>query len=412
MSILAHALRFVILPLALVVLFGLGFLGTAGAQSPTATPPAAKSPFGVGSAQPSPLATGQAAASQSWWQQAVALQQAYVRDMAKHVKALKSDHPWAAASALAGIAFLYGVLHAAGPGHGKAVISSYVLANRDTARRGIALSFLAAFFQACSAILFVAILALILRTTATEMKLAEAWIERLSWVFVIGVGAWLLWRQVRPMTPAVSSTEAAHGTAGHSHVGGHAHVHADGSVCHHHHGHHHGPHRDPGHEPHGHGHGHGHGPGHRHAAAQASCAHEHQPGHVHGPDCGHAHMPSPQDLEGPWSWRRALAISLGIGMRPCTGAILLMVFALSQGLLWAGIFATFMMSLGTALTVSILAVLAVSSRDLALWLTGGAESRWGQRLTTGVGIAAALLVIGLGITGLVNPTPEPMFTTR
>lgn len=403
MSILARALRLAILPVVLVLAV-LGWLGTAGAEGPPANMPAVKSPFGAGPAPASPSATGQAAASQSWWQQAVALQQAYVRDMAKQVKALKSEHPWAAASALAGIAFLYGVLHAAGPGHGKAVISSYVLANRDTARRGIALSFLAAFFQACSAILFVAILALILRTTATEMKLAEAWIERLSWVFVIGVGAWLLWRQLKPMT--VRSSTETHGTAGHSQIAGHAHahVHADGSVCHHHHGHDHGSHRDQGHEPHGHGH--------RHAAVEASCAHDHQPGHVHGPDCGHAHMPSAQDVSGAWSWRRALAISVGIGMRPCTGAILLMVFALSQGLLWAGIFATFMMSLGTALTVSILAVLAVSSRDLALWLTGGAESRWGRRLATGVGIVAALLVIGLGITGLANPTPEPMFTTR
>jgi len=337
------------------------------------------------------------------------MQQAYVRDMAKQIRALKSDNPGAAAMALASIAFLYGALHAAGPGHGKAVISSYVLANRDTARRGIALSFLAAFFQACSAILFVAILALILRTTATEMKVAEAWIERASWLFVIAIGGWLLWRQIKPILAANRSV------ATHTHASPvQSHRHADGSLCTHDHGHH-----DHGLVHWSHDHGHAsvavapppRGKPHVHADG-STCNHAHEPNHVHGPDCGHAHMPAPQDLEGPWSWRRAVAIALGIGMRPCTGAILLMVFALSQGLLWAGIFATFMMSLGTAITVSLLAVMAVTSRDLALRLTGGIESRWGQRLATGVGILAAVLVIALGVSGLAYPTPEPMFTNR
>ncbi|MDZ4843033.1 MAG: nickel transporter [Hyphomicrobium aestuarii] len=393
----------------------LGVAPSPGAQQPSPSPGA---PL-LGASRTSP----QAAPPQSWWAQALAMQQAYVRDMAKHIRALKSDNPGAAAMALASIAFLYGVLHAAGPGHGKAVISSYVLANRDTARRGIALSFLAAFFQACSAILFVAILALILRTTATEMKVAEAWIERASWLFVIAIGGWLLWRQIKPLLVA-NRTAATHIHASPAEI----HRHADGSVCTHDHGHHD---HDHGHKHGSHDHGHAsvalapsmHGKPHVHADG-STCNHAHEPahepdqehsqepGHVHGPDCGHAHMPAPQDLEGPWSWRRAVAIALGIGMRPCTGAILLMVFALSQGLLWAGIFATFMMSLGTAITVSLLAVLAVTSRDLALRLTGGIDSRWGQRLATGVGILAAVLVIALGVSGLAYPTPEPMFTNR
>ncbi len=384
--------------LILLLIAALGSAALAQSAQP-ATPPS-KSPLGIG---PAPARQATPPAQQTWWQQAIAAQQAYVRNMGAQIKALKSENPVQAAFALAGIAFLYGVLHAAGPGHGKAVISSYVLANRDTARRGIALSFLAAFFQACSAIIFVGILAWILRTTATEMKVAEAWLEWLSWVFVIGIGGWLLWRQVKPMLsartaiaePQAAAVTSASGIApAKTHV--HApHVHADGSVCNHDHSH------DHSHAKVDHNHSHSHAA--KHAADTV---------HVHGPDCGHAHMPAPQELEGPWSWRRAIALALGIGIRPCTGAILLMVFALSQGLLWAGIFATFMMSLGTAITVSLLAVLAITSRDVALRLTGGAESRWGQRLATGVGVLAAILVISLGIAGLANPTPEPMFTTR
>lgn len=408
-----YRLRTLLIPLftaALAVVFALA----AAAQSE----PPKRSPLGIGPAPVAGAATGHAAqpAAPGWWGQVIAMQQTFVRDMGKQIRGLKSADPMAAAFALAGLSFLYGVLHAAGPGHGKAVISSYVLANRDTMRRAIGLSFLAAFFQACAAILFVGILAIILATTMTQMKLAEAWIERASWLFVIAVGGWLLWRQVRPMLAARPADHAHdHHAHGHSHHAPHAaarHVNADGSVCTH--DHHSGDGHDHAHGSHGHGsQGHGSQGAVKHGrASTAACTHAHDPGHVHGPDCGHAHMPSPQDVAGPWSWRRALAISLGIGMRPCTGAILVMIFALSQGLLWAGVFATFMMSLGTAITVSLLAILAVTSRDLALRLTGGAESRWGQRLAAGVGIAAALLVIGLGVAGLAYPTPEPMFTTR
>ena len=85
-------------------------------------------------------------------------------------------------------------------------------------------------------------------------------------------------------------------------------------------------------------------------------------------------MPDPKDLEGHLSWSKALAIAFSVGIRPCTGAILVMIFAMSQGLLIAGVFATFAMALGTAITVSILASLAVGSRELATRMAGG-ESR-------------------------------------
>lgn len=375
------------------------------AMAQTAEPPK-RSPLGVGpapvAAPLTPPAPGATAAPTGWWAQIIATQQKFVRDMATAVRGLKSADPWTAAMMLAGLSFAYGVLHAAGPGHGKAVISSYVLANRDTARRGIALSFLAAFFQACAAILFVGILALVLKATSIQMKSAEAWIETISWVLVIGIGVWLLWRQVKPM---VAGRVGGRVGGDHAHAP-EAHVHGPGCSHGHAHGHSHG---------HDHGHGHSHGPAHATGTtggAALACTHGDKPGHVHGPDCGHAHMPTPQELEGPWSWSRAFAIALGIGIRPCTGAILVMLFAIGQGLLWAGVFATFMMSLGTAITVSVLAVLAITSRDFALRYASGGDGRWGQRLASGVGIAGAILVIGLGVAGLAYPTPEPMFTSR
>ncbi len=109
------------------------------------------------------------------------MQQKFNRDMAAAVKDLKAAGGLHAAWVLAFVSFMYGVLHAAGPGHGKAVISSYVLANERTVRRGIFLSFLAAFFQALSAIAIVGVLAIALNATSLTIKSTEHWIETLSW---------------------------------------------------------------------------------------------------------------------------------------------------------------------------------------------------------------------------------------
>lgn len=300
------------------------------------------------------------------------------RMLAAAVKDLKTGNPVWAAMVLGFISFSYGVLHAAGPGHGKAVISSYVLANERTVKRGIALSFLAAAIQGLSALLLVGILVLVLRATSLDIKSTERWVETLSWGLVTVIGLWLLFTQMKAVISGWSGNRP-----GPAHNHDHAHC-------------------DHGHE-HGHGHGHDHGAGnagHDHEPAHGHTHHhEHSEHHVHGEDCGcgHAHMPTPDQLAGPWSWPKALAVAFSVGIRPCTGAIIVLVFAISQGLMWAGVFATFAMALGTAITVSALAALAVGSRELATRMAGE-ESRWGWRIERAAGLAGALLVIGLGVS--------------
>jgi ABC-type nickel/cobalt efflux system permease component RcnA len=107
-------------------------------------------------------------------------------------------------------------------------------------------------------------------------------------------------------------------------------------------------------------------------------------------------MPDPGQIAGKWSWPRALALAAAIGIRPCTGAVFVLGFALSQGLLWAGVFATFAMALGTALTVSALAAFAVGARELAARY-GGKGPSWAGTVRTAAGIAgsAAVMVLGL-----------------
>ncbi|HEY6669781.1 MAG TPA: hypothetical protein VI075_02465 [Methyloceanibacter sp.] len=88
--------------------------------------------------------------------------------------------------------------------------------------------------------------------------------------------------------------------------------------------------------------------------------------HHHAPGEACDHMVDARQLAGPFSWRKVTAVVFSVGIRPCTGAILVLVFALTQGLFWAGVAATFAMALGTAITVAVLATLALGSRELAL----------------------------------------------
>jgi nickel/cobalt exporter len=104
-------------------------------------------------------------------------------------------------------------------------------------------------------------------------------------------------------------------------------------------------------------------------------------------------MPRPEDLEGQWSFQHAAAVVLAVGIRPCTGAVLILVFALTQGMYWAGVAATFAMALGTAIMVSALAVLAVGSREVAARYAG---SLWADRIYGAAGLLGALLVILFG----------------
>ena len=229
---------------------------------------------------------------------------------------------------LGGLSFLYGVFHAAGPGHGKVVISSYVLASERQLRRGIVLSFLSAMMQSVVAVVFVLIAASVLRLTSIAMSEAARWIEIVSYGLVALLGAWLATRKI---------------LGSHDHGSDHG-AHSD----HHHH-------------------------------------HDHD-------GCDH-HVVTPDRTGG--NWREALGVIVSVGLRPCSGALVVLVFALSQNLLPAGIFATFLMGLGTAITVAVLASLAVFLKGGALRLTGGGAL--GVSLLWWMELAGAVLVMAFGL---------------
>ena len=123
-------------------------------------------------------------------------QQGFYRSLTGALKAMREDGGklWL----LVGLSFAYGVFHAAGPGHGKAVISSYMLANEVALRRGVMLSFVSAFLQALTAILVMTLVFLVLRGTAVSMTDATWFLEVASYVLITLFGAWLLWQKAGP----------------------------------------------------------------------------------------------------------------------------------------------------------------------------------------------------------------------
>lgn len=302
---------------------------------------AASSPFGISTPDTTgPAFTGPLGGFFAW----VAMwQSAFYRALTGGLMQVKdSGHAFLL---LAGVSFLYGIFHAAGPGHGKAVISAYLLSSGEKVRRGVALSFAAAFVQAASAIVLVAIAAIVFSVTARSMTVATEWVEIASYALITAVGAWLLWEKT------VS--------------GGHHR--------------HHRPHLPP--------------------EAAAHCTHQkdaHETGRT-GEVRHHAHhhaTGSKGGLAGAWS-----AI-VAVGIRPCSGAIIILVFALAQGLFIAGVAATLVMAVGTGLTVAVLATLAVSARGLAVRLAGTRSGlATGLVRTIEIGAAAAVLLLGLLLLG-------------
>jgi nickel/cobalt transporter (NicO) family protein len=311
----------------------------------------AQSSLGIGSNEASTPPTGMFGGLFHWINTE---QKEFYRAMTNALKAMRDDGtmPWL----LIGLSFAYGVLHAAGPGHGKAVISSYMLANETTLRRGIVLSFVSAFLQALSALLIIGIAFLALRGTSYKMSDATHFFEVASFAAITAFGAWLLWTKI-------FNTTHSHNHANHDHTGN-DHLHHD--HAHKAHDHHHETHAK----------------------------------HAHGSNeicdtCGHAHAPDPKLIANEFSWKTATSAVLAVGLRPCSGALIVLTFALLNGLYIGGILSVLAMAFGTAITVSILATLAVSAKNLALKYTSATSSK---RLLRSIEIGGAALVFVLGLT--------------
>ena len=326
-------------------------------------------------------------------------QQEFYRALATAMKAMRQDGSklWL----LIGLSFAYGIFHAAGPGHGKAVISSYMVANEVALRRGILLSFVSALLQGLTAIVVMLLAYFVLRGTTVSMTDAAWFLEIMSYVFVTLFGAWLLWRKAGPAilrlfgaSPAysLSAAHAGHSHASHSHAG-HSHAgHSHAGHAHSAHSHALHAHDDHDHASHDHSHAHDHA---------AHDHHDHDHGHAHAAGevcdtCGHSHAPDPALLSGDrFDWRTAWSAVAAVGIRPCSGALIVLSFALLNGLWFGGVLSVLAMSIGTAITVSALATIAVTAKNWAVYFAG--DGRMGNRIHSIVEIGGAAFVFLFGL---------------
>jgi len=317
----------------------------------------ARHPFAIGGNEG---AVGNVGGLGTW---IIAQESSFYLRLVEAIKQVKNNS--SAGFVLAGLSFAYGIFHAAGPGHGKAVITSYMVSNEQALRRGFLLSLLAALLQGLVAIGLVGLASIIFHLTAPARIKAAEWIEVLSYGGIVLLGGYLLWRKglafavacrlvfVAPPAPAFDALFASAQPAAFSPRGNSSFLSDDGA------------------------------------------------GHVHGPDCGHFHGLAPADLEdGRFAWKAALLTIVTAGLRPCSGAILVLVFALAQGVFLAGVGATFAMSLGTALTTGALAAFAVFAKRTAMRFAGKETSR-AALLGRFIEVLAALCVLAFGLLLLV-----------
>ena len=239
------------------------------------------------------------------------LQHAAQDRLAGAVRALRGGAPGAMAALLA-VCFTYGVLHAAGPGHGKMLIGGYGVARRVPMLPLAGIALASSLAQAAMAVALVyAAVAVLGWTRGAVLGTAEDVMAPISHVLIGGLGLWLVWRGCKGLWS--------------QRHGGHDHAHD---------------------------------------------------AHVHGPDCGHAHGPTLAEVSGLAGWRDTLALIAGIAIRPCSGALFLLVLTWQIGIGAAGVAGAFAMALGTATVTVAVAAMAVWAREGAFAaLPGGSVAR-------------------------------------
>ena len=256
--------------------------------------------------------------------------------LAGAVRRLRGGDPGALAALMAAC-FSYGFIHAAGPGHGKVLIAGYGVGRRVPLVRLSLLALASSLAQSLVAIALVLAGITALGWTREQMVgVSDRVMTPISYGAILALGLWLVWRGGRKLMRQGAPVLVA--------------------------------------DHKGHEHGHAHDQGHDH--------------HVHDAHCGHAHGPSLQEAEAVSSLRDGFALIAGIAMRPCTGALFLLILTWQMGIFGSGVAGVLAMGIGTASVTVFVAFMAVWAREGALASLPGAR------------IASALPVLELG-AGLV-----------
>ncbi|KAF6676152.1 MULTISPECIES: nickel/cobalt transporter [Pantoea] len=250
-----------------------------------------------------------------------------------------AEQPHQAGISLVIFSLLYGVLHALGPGHGKVVIATFLATHPTRVKTSIRLTLLASLLQGSVAIALVTVMLVLLKTSSRQLHLSSFWLEKGSYLLVIGLGVMIgyralrsLWRTLRPHPAPVFRAFKPH------------HQHDD------------------------------------------QCG------------CGHAHLPTPKQMSGNLGVKTQLLVVVSMGLRPCSGAIMMLLFAKVIGVYGWGVISAAVMALGTALTISAIGLLVQQARTVAQRLAQpGVTAGMTRLLIPALALTGSLILIVAGI---------------
>lgn len=233
------------------------------------------------------------------------------QELANLLQRVKAS-PHQAGLTLMGFSLIYGIIHAVGPGHGKIVITTYLATHPSRLKNSLRLTFASAVLQGLVAVLLVTVMLGVLQLSSRQLHESSFWLEKGSFLLVMLLGILLCWRAIRRCYLTLKSLRPQPGL----HIRRlRPHVHDD------------------------------------------HCG------------CGHQHLPTDQQLQAGSDWRTQATIVLAMGLRPCSGAIMVLLFSKVIGVYVWGVLSALMMALGTSITVSLIGLLVFYSRAVAVKLS-------------------------------------------
>ncbi|MCC8231553.1 nickel/cobalt transporter [Enterobacter mori] len=255
-----------------------------------------------------------------------------------------AENPTKAGGSLLAFSFIYGVLHALGPGHGKIVITTWLATHPSKLRSSIGLTLASSLLQGGVAIALVVIVLSLLQLPARQLHMSSFWLEKGSYALVGVLGLILCWRALKKLRVLLQKPKFKTFT----------------------------------------------------------------PHHVHDENCGcgHQHLPTQEQLQNGDDWRARLMIVLSMGMRPCSGAIMVLLFSKVIGVFGWGMLSALAMAAGTSLTISSLALLVHSFRQLAVKLSGNKTPvLWRQVGWTTLALAGGVILLAAAVTMWMSAVP-------
>jgi len=129
----------------------------------------------------------------SWWQNLQTRVSVLFTKTMTSIRDRKSSGPlwWGLLTA-----FIYGLVHTLGPGHGKAVVISYFVGNGGSVGRGVRMGTQIAIFHVLSAIVVVWVMDFAVRQATGNAPSDYRMVKLVSYAAIAAIGGFMLWRAI------------------------------------------------------------------------------------------------------------------------------------------------------------------------------------------------------------------------